>query len=112
LRWKANHLHLYDREIRLIHDKPAHTRGDTFVYLPKFEPPFLTGTKIHGEENKHSIKLAQAKVGEVALELIQPLEGESAYKKFLGGIHPHLTSPFEGEEFCVEILVIYYNLEG
>jgi catechol 2,3-dioxygenase-like lactoylglutathione lyase family enzyme len=66
-----------------------------------FAPPFLIDTRIRSEEKEHSIKLAQAKVGEVALELIQPLEGESIHKEFLRekgeGLH-HIASHEPGDE--------------
>jgi methylmalonyl-CoA/ethylmalonyl-CoA epimerase len=45
----------------------------------------------HGVEEKIRVKQAFVQLGEVEIELIQPLEGRSAYKDFLdetgGGIH-------------------------
>jgi catechol 2,3-dioxygenase-like lactoylglutathione lyase family enzyme len=65
------------------------------------EPPHLTNIRVRGKETKHSMKIAQAKVGEMVLELIQPLEGESVYKEFLEekgeGVH-HIAFHEPGKE--------------
>jgi methylmalonyl-CoA/ethylmalonyl-CoA epimerase len=48
-----------------------------------FQSPELTNTTLHGKPAKYSMKLAIAMVGNMMLELIQPLEGPSTYKEFL-----------------------------
>jgi methylmalonyl-CoA/ethylmalonyl-CoA epimerase len=48
-----------------------------------FQHPDLTNTTYRGKPEPYSMKLASAKVGDLEWELIQPLEGRSAYKEFL-----------------------------
>lgn len=48
-----------------------------------FRPPDLTNTTLHGKPEPYTMKLASARVGALEWELIQPLEGRSAYKEFL-----------------------------
>ena len=54
-------------------------------------PPELTDTTVRGKPKPYSMKIALTTVGHLALELIQPLEGESIYKEFLAekgeGLH-------------------------
>ena len=51
--------------------------------LYTFQPPDLTDTMFRGKPEPFSMKLASARVGSLEWELIQPLEGQSAYREFL-----------------------------
>lgn len=57
----------------------------------KFAPPRLTETYFRGKPAKFAMKVALADVGSTGIEVIQPLEGVSAYSEFLKergeGIH-------------------------
>jgi catechol 2,3-dioxygenase-like lactoylglutathione lyase family enzyme len=48
-----------------------------------FRSPDLSGTAFRGKPEPYSMKLASARIGALEWELIQPLEGRSAYKEFL-----------------------------
>jgi len=62
-----------------------------FRTLPSGGVPVYTGKKLRGKEAEFTMEIRVAQVGQVELELIQPLEGESIYKEFLEkkgeGIH-------------------------
>ncbi|MDP6100133.1 MAG: VOC family protein [Dehalococcoidia bacterium] len=45
-------------------------------------PPTLSGT-LRGKPEAYSMKIALARVGDIAWELIEPLEGPSIYREFL-----------------------------
>jgi len=55
----------------------------------------------HGKPSKHSYKIAEAMVGDVSIELIEHLEGETIQKEFLDkrgeGLH-HLKYTAENPE--------------
>jgi len=55
----------------------------------RFEPPALTDTTYEGRPTEMSHRLAIATVGDIDLELIEPLEGENTYTA-------HLTEHGEG----------------
>ena len=48
-----------------------------------FAPPRLKDTYVRGKPVKYSMRLAITMVGNVMVELIEPLEGPSIYKEFL-----------------------------
>jgi len=56
-----------------------------------FAPPELTEMTIRGKNVEYSMKIAETTIGNVILEVIEPLEGPSIYKEFLeekgGGPH-------------------------
>jgi len=54
-----------------------------FRTLPSGNAPVYTDKKLRGKEAEFTMEIRLAQVGEVELELIQPLEGESIYKEFL-----------------------------
>lgn len=58
-------------------------------------PPELKDTIVRGNLEPYSMRLAFSKMGDVMLELIQPLQGKSIYKEFLTekgqGLH-HIAS--------------------
>jgi len=60
-----------------------------------YAPPKLRDTIVHGKPEPYSMKVALTTVGSMMVELIQPLEGKSVYREFLGekgeGVH-HLAS--------------------
>lgn len=68
-------------------------------------PPELEDTFLRGRTVSYSMKLAFAKVGNIELELIEPLDGPSIYKEFLekkgGGLH-HIAS-FQKEDLSEKI---------
>lgn len=55
--------------------------GPWYVYEHK--PPALHGLRLHGEEVEFSMLGAEVQVGPIAFELLQPLEGPSAYREWL-----------------------------
>lgn len=66
--------------------------GPWKVYV--YEPPFLTDTTVRGKRVRFSMRIAFTWYGNLMLELIEPIEGNSIYKEFLnirGGVH-HLAS--------------------
>lgn len=48
-----------------------------------FQSPDLSETTFRGKPEPYSMKLASARIGALEWELIQPLEGRSAYAEFL-----------------------------
>jgi 4-hydroxyphenylpyruvate dioxygenase-like putative hemolysin len=48
-----------------------------------FAPPVLRESMVRGEPSDHTYKLAVAWIGDVQLELMQPLTGHSLYDEFL-----------------------------
>jgi catechol 2,3-dioxygenase-like lactoylglutathione lyase family enzyme len=65
------------------------------------KPPFLRDTTVHGKNVRHGFKAAIATVGNAAIELLAPLEGESVYVEFLKqkgeGFH-HIAFAFPTEK--------------
>ena len=55
--------------------------GPWETYL--WEPPLVYDRKYHGKPSWAREKIALAKVGNVQLELVQPVEGDSIYRDFL-----------------------------
>ncbi|HKG04046.1 MAG TPA: VOC family protein [Conexibacter sp.] len=55
--------------------------GPWYVYEHK--PPALHHLRLHGEEVEFSMLGAEVQVGPIAFELLQPLEGPSAYREWL-----------------------------
>jgi catechol 2,3-dioxygenase-like lactoylglutathione lyase family enzyme len=47
------------------------------------KPPFLRDTTLHGKKVSHGFRFAIATIGNVSIELISPLEGESVYVEHL-----------------------------
>jgi glyoxylase-like metal-dependent hydrolase (beta-lactamase superfamily II) len=94
-------LYLDDREIRLIHDKPAHTRGDTFAYLPK-EGVIFAGDLLFF----YSTPLALE--GYIAgwIETLDLMINLGA-KTYVPGHGP--VCGIEGPEACREYLVLIHN---
>lgn len=83
--------------------------GPWHIYTLK--PPFLVETYLRGKKVSFSMKLAIAEVGNLHLELIQPLSGESVYESFLKekgeGIH-HIGCEIENYDEALE----YLNKKG
>lgn len=56
-----------------------------------FAPPGLTEMTLRGKSVTYSMRLAETTVGNVIIEVVEPLEGPSIYKEFLmqkgGGPH-------------------------
>lgn len=48
-----------------------------------FEPPELADTTYRGEAADYTFRIALATVGEIDIELIEPLTGENTYTEFL-----------------------------
>ena len=71
----------------------------------KFSSQNLTDMTLHGNPAEHSFIVGMAYVGDVSIELVQPLEGESIFKEFLDrkgeGIH-HLKCSSQDAESIVE----------
>ena len=63
-----------------------------------YAPPTLREPMIRGKLVHYSMRLALAQVGQIQMELIEPLEGPSIYKEFLAkkgeGLH-HIQSRVE-----------------
>ena len=78
--------------------------GPWNVYEHK--PPMLHDTHLHGKATQYSMLGAECNIGNVIVELLQPLEGPSIYKEWLDqhgeGVH-HIAcmmhSPEESDEF-------------
>ncbi|MFQ3294626.1 MAG: methylmalonyl-CoA/ethylmalonyl-CoA epimerase [Natrialbaceae archaeon] len=72
----------------------------------RFEPPTLTKTTLRGEEHDYSMKLALGFIGEMMMELIEPMEGESLYTEHLEeqgeGLHHIACFAFEDPHGVVE----------
>jgi len=65
-------------------------------------PPFLRDTTVYGKPVAHGFKAAIASLGNVSIELLAPLEGESVYVEYLknkgeGFHHIALAFPTEKE---------------
>jgi catechol 2,3-dioxygenase-like lactoylglutathione lyase family enzyme len=64
-------------------------------------PPFLRDTTVHGKPVAHGFKAAIASLGNVSIELLAPLEGESVYVEYLKnrgeGFH-HVAFAFPSEK--------------
>ncbi|MEY7847667.1 VOC family protein [Natrarchaeobius sp. A-rgal3] len=75
-------------------------------HVYRFEPPELAEATYRGEETHQSWRLALASVGDVDLELIEPLEGENTYTAHLEehgeGIHHVACYAFEDPRVVVE----------
>jgi catechol 2,3-dioxygenase-like lactoylglutathione lyase family enzyme len=72
-----------------------------------WEEPLVTGRTYHGRPAWAREKLAKARAGEVELELVQPVAGDSIYRDFLAehgeGLH-HLKFAVEDAARTAEIL--------
>jgi hypothetical protein len=71
----------------------------------RFSSQNLTDMTLHGKPAEYSFIVGMAYVGDVSIELVQPLEGESIFKEFLDkkgeGIH-HLKCTSQDAESIVE----------
>jgi methylmalonyl-CoA/ethylmalonyl-CoA epimerase len=71
----------------------------------RFDSSNLTDMTLHGNPAEYSFIVGMAYVGDVSIELVQPLEGESIFKEFLNkkgeGIH-HLKYSSQEAERIVE----------
>ena len=71
--------------------------------------PENTETTLHGKHVESSFRVAMAKVGEVSIELVEHLEGESTFKEFLEkkgeGLH-HVKYTVQNPEKILEKLEI------
>jgi len=65
--------------MKVLHD--ALGWGPWNVY--EHTPPALHDTHLHGRPTKFTMLGAECKVGDIVVELIQPLEGPSIYKEWL-----------------------------
>ncbi|MGB9023739.1 MAG: VOC family protein, partial [Candidatus Bathyarchaeia archaeon] len=67
----------------------------------RFSSENLTDMILHGKPAEYSFIVGMAYVGDVSIELVQPLEGESIFKEFLDkkgeGIH-HLKCASQDAE--------------
>ena len=69
----------------------------------EYEPPLLTGTRLHGRPEDYTFQAAECQVQPgLVVELIQPLEGPSIYKEHLekygeGIQHVAIMMPTMGE---------------
>lgn len=56
-----------------------------------YAPPRLRETTVRGKPTSYSMKIAETRVGQVLLEIVEPIEGTSIYTEFLeargGGLH-------------------------
>lgn len=70
-----------------------------------FDSRNLADMTLHGKPGEYSFKVGVAYIGEISIELVQPLDGESIFKEFLDkrgeGIH-HLKCSSENAEAIVE----------
>ncbi len=70
-----------------------------------FGPSNLADMTLHGKPGDYSFKVGMAYVGDVSIELIEPLQGESIFREFLDkkgeGIH-HLKCSSQDAERIVE----------
>jgi hypothetical protein len=48
-----------------------------------YKPPMLFNSKLYGQDNYCTLKVAIAFVGKMQIEVIQPLEGQSLYQEYL-----------------------------
>jgi len=55
--------------------------GPWETYL--WEPPLIHGRKYYGKPSQAREKIALARVGNMQMELVQPIEGDSIYRDFL-----------------------------
>ena len=71
----------------------------------RFGSQNLTDMTLHGKPAEYSFIVGMAYVGDVSMELVQPLEGESIFREFLDskgeGIH-HLKCTSPDAEIVVE----------
>lgn len=71
----------------------------------KFDSQNLTDMTLHGRPAEYSFIVGMAYVGDVSIELVQPLDGESIFREFLEsrgeGIH-HLKCTSQEAESIVE----------
>jgi len=71
----------------------------------RFDSQNLTDMSLHGKPAEYSFIVGMAYVGDVSIELVQPLEGESIFREFLDskgeGIH-HLKCTSPDAEVVVE----------
>lgn len=72
----------------------------------RFEPPTLTDATYRGESHDYTMELALTMLGDLMIELIEPLEGESIYTEHLDehgeGIHHVACFAFDDTEAVVE----------
>lgn len=68
-------------------DKTMKTYTDLFGWGPwnvyEHKEPRLHGTHLHGKPAKYSMLCAETMVGDLCVELIQPLEGDNIYSEWL-----------------------------
>jgi hypothetical protein len=78
--------------------------GQWEVY--RFEPPRLTERTYRGESHDYSMKLGLTYVGDLMVELIEPMEGESIYTEHLDehgeGLHHVACFAFDDVEAVIE----------
>ena len=71
------------------------------------EPPRLHDVTVHGKKVSHSFKYALGDIGDMVVELLQPLKGESVYVEYLRdkgeGFH-HISMSVSNEEELKEVL--------
>jgi len=70
-----------------------------------FDPSNTRDMTFRGKPSKHAFRIAEAMVGDISIELIEPLEGETTYKEFLDkkgeGLH-HIKYTTDKPEVILE----------
>ncbi|MEM1563303.1 MAG: VOC family protein [Candidatus Bathyarchaeia archaeon] len=70
-----------------------------------FNPSNTRDMTFRGKPSQHAFRIAEAMVGDVSIELIEPLEGETTYKEFLDkkgeGLH-HIKYTTDNPEEILE----------
>jgi len=88
---RINHIGIVTHDLDQLIDNYEKSIGVGPWKVSTLEPPRLSRVKLRGRETRFRVRIAAAQVGDMPLEIVQPLEGESLYEELLGargeGIH-------------------------
>jgi len=98
--YKVDHIGFVFRDVEKTAEMLSNYLGIRDWRILTIEPPILYDMVLHGKEVFHSYKIAVARLGVIAIELLMPIEGDSVYSEFLKkgkqGFH-HICLVFSSE---------------